>query len=142
MTTGIHHVAVCTADLDALEQFYEHVFGSDVWFDRIDGPFRHALLQLGDGGGVHAFELPEHAGPPETAGPIANHFAVAATDEACFTAARERAMECGGGPCDIVDYGVMLACNIVDPDGVSIELCLVRPDVPVEDMTPPRPVAA
>jgi len=79
---GFHHVGVLTTDLDRLLAFYRTVFDAEPVVDRIDGGVRSALIDVGGGGFLHAFEVPEGqmplAGQPKYQRGRLDHLALAA----------------------------------------------------------------
>src|SRR4051794_21139218 len=119
-TNGLNHVATLTADVDSLKAFHADLFGADTLFDRTDAGRRHAMIVLGPGSGIHAFEVAGDALPPSEAmirrGRL-DHVAVTARDGTAFEEIRQRAIALGVGDGDVVDYGAMRAFHVVDPDG-------------------------
>src|SRR4051794_35827614 len=63
VTTGLNHVATGTADLDRLTRFYAEAFDAVVTFEmaRTDDHPRMAILDLGGGAALNAFEVPEES---------------------------------------------------------------------------------
>ena len=58
-TSGFNHVAIITADLDRLKDFYAAAFGGEVTFEMAaegDHP-RMAIIDLGGGAALNAFEV-------------------------------------------------------------------------------------
>ena len=132
-TTGINHLAVVTEDLDRFVGFYADVLGARVTavLDEesvVHGRQRHAVVDLGRGAGLHAFE---QAGNPNAHGTSAmfarghlDHFAVNAPDEATFQWLRTRLVEAGASDGTIIDFGMVKCVPFVDPDGTDAELAL------------------
>jgi len=60
LVSGIHHVAVITADIDRFIDFYTHVFEMPVIFQETTPAFRHALLRAGPESVLHAAEMPDN----------------------------------------------------------------------------------
>lgn len=58
LVSGIHHVAVVTADIDRFIDFYTDVFEMPVIFKETTPAFRHALLRAGSQCVLHAAEIP------------------------------------------------------------------------------------
>jgi catechol 2,3-dioxygenase-like lactoylglutathione lyase family enzyme len=63
-----NHIAFLTSDIDRLALFYEEVFGAakvvDLPIPEPEGPGRHALISIGVGASLHAFEFSRIAPPP------------------------------------------------------------------------------
>src|SRR5438128_1330567 len=138
LTAGINHVATLTGDLDRLKAFYEDVLGATTLFDLEDGGMRHAMLLVGPGSGVHAFQVDAGTAPapqPMFARGRLDHLAITAADGDAFEELRRRAMAIGADG-DVVDYGAIVAFNVGDPDGGEVEICCFKPGV---DLTTPPP---
>lgn len=65
---GINHIAFLTSDIDRLAVFYAEVFGAgkvvDLPIPEPEGPGRHALIAIGAGASLHAFEFSRDTPPP------------------------------------------------------------------------------
>ena len=72
VTTGCHHVALTTEDLDRFNDFFRAVFDAEVAWELAEGPMRHALVDLGGGFHLHPFELGDGAGDNPTDAPGAH----------------------------------------------------------------------
>ena len=132
---GFHHVGVLTTDLDRLLAFYRTVFDAEPVVDRIDGGVRSALIDVGGGGFLHAFEVPEGqmplAGQPKYQRGRLDHLALAAPTQDVFRAVRRRAMEAGATDGHVRDYGVAWCLKFRDPDGLEGDLMWADPDTPL-----------
>lgn len=126
---GVNHITFLTGDLDELARFYEEVFGArklmELPVPEPEGPGRHALISLGAGATLHAFELTPT--PPPTARPMfqrgrIDHFALNAADAETFAQLREELIRRGLTDGDVTDFGVLRVLTFTDPDGHSIEL--------------------
>ena len=125
--TGINHVTFLTADMDRLAAFYEDMFQArrvlELPVPEHDG--RHALIEIGDGAALHAFELPRIA-PPQSQRMFArgriDHFALNAPDVETFEALRSRLLERGVTDGEVTDFGVLRVLTFTDPDGHTVEL--------------------
>ena len=58
LSTGIHHIATVTSDIERLIDFYESVFDASVIADLTEGGLRHAFIDLGGGVVLHPFAVP------------------------------------------------------------------------------------
>lgn len=126
LVTGIHHVAVVTADLDRLAAFYEAVFDAE----RIqlgDAPdLRHAVLRVGMSW-LHAFEMddnPHTSALPEIfrRGHV-DHLGLHALSEEAFLELRRRLVQHEACDGSVTDYGPLLSVWFEDPDGMGSEVC-------------------
>lgn len=134
LTSGAHHVAVFTADLDRLRAFYESVFGAVTLWDITEpgpggGPLRHALIDLGGGFALHPFQMPSATG--HEAGSMAmgrrghiDHIALKVSDEAGLQILRGRLVEAGASSGTISDFGAVRLLTFEDPDGMEGEVAL------------------
>lgn len=65
--SGVNHITLLTRDLDRLAAFYEEVIRArrlvELPVPEPDGPGRHALIGIGGGTALHAFELARGRGP-------------------------------------------------------------------------------
>jgi catechol 2,3-dioxygenase-like lactoylglutathione lyase family enzyme len=127
--TGINHIAFLTSDIDRLASFYEEVFGAakvvDLPITEPEGPGRHALISIGGGASLHAFEFARIA--PPSAAPMfqrgrVDHFALNAPDAETFEELRAKLLARGITDGSVTDFGVMRVLTFTDPDGHSVEL--------------------
>lgn len=132
ITTGCHHVALLTEDLDRLLDFHREVFGALVpWVLEEEGT-RHAAIDLGGGFHLHAFELAggnDHArGQPEMfARGHLDHVALEVPDEATLQALRRRLVDHGASDGTLHDFGSTRQVWFDDPDGHRGEVVLAVP---------------
>lgn len=131
LTTGIHHVALVTADLDRLVDFYVSVFEAAVLVDMTEGGLRHAMLDLGGGAALHPFALAgnPHAAPPPTVfgrGHV-DHVALKVDDAAVFETLRARLVERGASDGTVTDFGSVRSVGFTDPDGWEGEVAIWQP---------------
>jgi catechol 2,3-dioxygenase-like lactoylglutathione lyase family enzyme len=125
----VNHIAFLTNDLERLSQFYEQVFGAtkvvELPIPEPEGPGRHALISIGAGATLHAFELAKIATPPERPmferGRI-DHFALNVADADAFDRLRSDLVERGVSDGVVTDFGVMRVLSFTDPDGHTLEL--------------------
>ena len=127
--SGVNHIAFLTSDIDRLATFYEQVFGAtkvvDLPIPEPEGPGRHALISIGAGASLHAFEFSQIA-PPAVApmfqrGRI-DHFALNIPDAESFERLRTKLIARGSTDGAVTDFGVMRVLTFTDPDGHSLEL--------------------
>lgn len=118
---GFHHVG--------------HVFEAEPVFDGIDAGVRSALIDVGGGGFLHAFEVPEGqiplAGKPKYQRGQLDHLALAAPQQEVFRAVRRRALEAGATDGQVRDFGAAWGMKFRDPDGMEGDLMWADPTVPL-----------
>jgi catechol 2,3-dioxygenase-like lactoylglutathione lyase family enzyme len=129
LAVGINHITLLTGDLDRLAGFYEEVFGArklvELPVPAPDGPGRHALIDIGGGAVLHAFELARI--PPEPARPMfgrgrIDHFALQIAGEETFSRLRAELSARGVTDGTVTDFGVVRVLTFTDPDGHAVEL--------------------
>jgi catechol 2,3-dioxygenase-like lactoylglutathione lyase family enzyme len=127
--SGINHIAFLTDDLNRLSRFYEELFGAktvvELPIPEPEGPGRHALISIGRGATLHAFEFTNIPTPPQRPmferGRI-DHFALNAADAEAFDRLRAELVERGSSDGIVTDFGVMRVLSFTDPDGHTLEL--------------------
>jgi catechol 2,3-dioxygenase-like lactoylglutathione lyase family enzyme len=128
-TSGFNHVAVITADLDRLKDFYAAAFGGETTFEMAaDGDHpRMAVIDLGGGAALNAFEVDGSTIIGDRRkqggrGPI-DHFALAVDDLATLEAMRGRLVGAGAEIGEIQRLGDEWSLFFRDPDGMELEVC-------------------
>ena len=129
VTSGFNHVATITADLDRLVAFYGKAFGAEVTFEmeaRDDHP-RMAILDLGGGAALNAFEVPAESIIGDRRriggrGPI-DHYALAVDSITTLESMRERLVDAGAEIGEIQRLGSEYSLFFRDPDGMELEVC-------------------
>jgi catechol 2,3-dioxygenase-like lactoylglutathione lyase family enzyme len=137
---GFHHVAVLTDDLDRLLAFYRRVFDAPVVLSGTEDGRRHALIDVGGGGLLHAFEVPDGQMPPADnprfqRGRL-DHLAFHAPTQMAFLELRRRVTEVGATVGRVRDSGTTWSVTFRDPDGTECEVIWVDPDVPLSSHRP------
>jgi catechol 2,3-dioxygenase-like lactoylglutathione lyase family enzyme len=132
---GFHHVGVLTTDIDRLLAFYRTVFDAGPVYDEIDDGVRSVLIDVGGGGFLHAFEVPEGgiplAGLPKYHRGHVDHIALAAPTREVFHAVRRRALDVGATNGHVRDFGAAWGMKFRDPDGMEGDLMWADPDAPL-----------
>jgi catechol 2,3-dioxygenase-like lactoylglutathione lyase family enzyme len=126
---GVNHIAFLTSDLERLSRFYEELFGArtvvELPIPEPEGPGRHALISVGAGATLHAFEFAKIPTPPERPmfqrGRI-DHFALNVADAETFERLRSDLVQRGASDGTVTDFGVMRVLSFTDPDGHALEL--------------------
>jgi catechol 2,3-dioxygenase-like lactoylglutathione lyase family enzyme len=132
---GLHHVGVLTTDLDRLLAWYRTLFDAEPVFGDVDDGVRSALIDVGGGGFLHAFEVPDGriplAGRPRyQRGPL-DHLALAAPTREIFLTLRRRAVEAGASDGRVRDFGVAWGLKFRDPDGMEGDLVWADHEAPL-----------
>lgn len=129
VTCGINHIATMTSDLDRLVRFYTEAFEATVTFEMAatDDHPRMVVLDLGGGGALNVFEVPEEkiVGSRSTMGgrgPI-DHFGIAVDSHATLAGLRERMVAAGAELGEIQRLGGEWSLFFRDPDGMELEVC-------------------
>lgn len=127
-SAGLHHVALVTEDLDRFLGFYTGVLGGAVIADIDEGGMRHAMVDLGAGAALHAFEQRENADARASRAMFSrghlDHFAINVADAESFETLRTRLVEAGASDGTITDFGSVRSVSFVDPDGCDAEIAL------------------
>jgi catechol 2,3-dioxygenase-like lactoylglutathione lyase family enzyme len=128
LTSGINHVALVTADLDRLIEFYASVFEAEVVVDMEEGGLRHAMLDLGGGAALHPFDVGDNPHAAPAAGMFqrghVDHVALDVADSATFETLRARLVERGASDGVVTDFGSVRTVGFTDPDGWEGEVAL------------------
>ncbi|WP_310019705.1 VOC family protein [Croceicoccus sp. BE223] len=147
MITGIHHVAIHTAQFDRMREFYERAFGfvaitepggwsNSPEIDRAIGVSGSAARTVMMRAGRVCMEIFEYGSPPSREGaPLRpndrgyTHFAVDVTDlDAVYDELVEAGMRFGDN--QAISEGGIRAIYGYDPDGNVIEIQQLAPDHP------------
>jgi len=133
--SGVSHIAVVTADLDAFRAFYENTIGLEttVVFGAGPGHSRQAVPVAGDVM-LHVFEIVGY--DPTTHGHSTamfergrlDHIGFTVTDVPALTAVRDRLLAVDASSGDIRPLGPMLSLRFSDPEGFEGEINCYNPD--------------
>jgi len=90
-----------------------------------DGPGRHALIGIGGGAALHAFELAraalQSAQPMLERGRV-DHFALHVADRETFERLRAHLVARGVSDGTVTEFGIVRVLTLTDPDGHAVEL--------------------
>jgi catechol 2,3-dioxygenase-like lactoylglutathione lyase family enzyme len=132
VTMGFNHVATVTADLDRLKRFYADAFDAVVTFEmaKTDDHPRMAILDLGGGLALNAFEAPEESIVGDRRqqggrGPI-DHYALAVESLEVLEQVRDRLVAAGADIGEIQELGGEWSLFFRDIDGMELEVCAHR----------------
>lgn len=126
----IGHIALMTPDLARLTQFYVDVFDGVIVSGTGQPPWK-CTVQLAPGTVLHLYEVPaesarRHDDLPFDVGSI-NHFALEARSPEDFLRLRERLIAGGYSDASVMAAPYGYSINVLDPDGLYIEVTLERP---------------
>lgn len=128
VTTGLNHIATCTADLDRAIRFYAEAFDARVTFEMQATPDhpRMAIIDLG-GAALNAFEVPADSIVGDRRaqggrGPI-DHFALAVPSRDVLEQVKGRLVAAGAEIGEIQRLGDEWSLFFRDPDGMELEVC-------------------
>lgn len=132
LLTGINHVAVISADLDRLMDFYRRMFGAETVLDMKEEHLRIALIEVGPTSMIAAFVFPDGRVPepgPKFARGRHDHVCLNAASEAAFRELRGRLVAEGATDGTVIDVGPAMEFSFTDPDGWEGEVMWVKPGV-------------
>ncbi|WP_019877228.1 VOC family protein [Sporichthya polymorpha] len=142
LTSGFDHVAVLTADTDAFVEFFEDVFEARV-LGRPEMPpgMRLTLLKVGPDAEFNVFQIDGNdeaarQTPMGGRGRL-DHFGLRAPSLENFTTVRERLIARGATDGFVTDFGPVLSCFFIGPDGLECEVCVENPDWDSAGFHPP-----
>jgi catechol 2,3-dioxygenase-like lactoylglutathione lyase family enzyme len=150
LTKGFNHVAVLTADMDRLKEFYTSVFGAEVLRDGPGGPddakVRMAIVKVGPYSELNVFQVPgnseaERQTPMFGRGRL-DHLALEAESIEAFDEVRDRLIARGAADEFVTNFGAILSVFFRDPDGLECEVCVANPDARPGEFHPPGTPAA
>jgi catechol 2,3-dioxygenase-like lactoylglutathione lyase family enzyme len=127
--SGINHLALVTADMDATVRFYHGVLGARLVATVGTTEFRHYFFDVGPQCTVAFFEYADMplepfakaAGVPDKRAPQFDHLALNLPDEDALHALRQRLMDAGCEVTEIVDHGSIRSVYFTDPNGIALE---------------------
>lgn len=133
LTSGFDHVAVLTADTSAFTDFFVEVFGAEISASLELGPgMRLTLVKVGPDSEFNVFQIEgnDEASKQTPMGGRGrlDHLGLRATSLEDFRTIRERLMDRGATDGFVTDFGPVLSCFFVGPDGLEAEVCVPNPD--------------
>ena len=145
LVSDINHVAIVTADLDRFVDFYVDVFGMEVVFEETTPAFRHAMLRTANGSVLHPASVvdnPHGAALPDMfdRGHL-DHLALTVESQEAFDTVCRRLVERQASTGLVEDLGPIHSVWFQDPDGMSVELCVVL-DPELRGIHAPEPLEA
>jgi catechol 2,3-dioxygenase-like lactoylglutathione lyase family enzyme len=141
LTEGFSHVATMTDDVDRLLGFYLRVFEAEAMFDFEEDGVRHAAIDVGGTLVVHAFHVPwvpkDDRREVFERGRI-DHFGLTVPTAEVLLEVRRRLQAEGEGVTDgeVRDFGPVYSLHFVDPDGMNLEVNLMKDTWGVQPVLP------
>jgi catechol 2,3-dioxygenase-like lactoylglutathione lyase family enzyme len=130
MVTGFNHVAVLTADLDRIVEFYRDVLGgipSDV--PSLPGT-RSMLVRFGPTAALAVLEVTDNAHVAGGTTPLVrghlDHVAFEVSTAIELEDMRRRLVAAGASDGASLDFGAMVTVGFTDPDGMGSEVVWLR----------------
>ena len=127
--SGINHLALVTADMDATVRFYHGVLGAPLVATVGMPTFRHYFFDFGPQCTVAFFEYADlelepfakPAGVPDPRASQFDHLALNLPDEAALHSLRQRLLDAGCEVTEIVDHGSIHSIYFTDNNGIALE---------------------
>ena len=134
LTSGAHHLALFTEDMDRLIAFYTSAFDASVSHDLTErtpdgSAIRHAMVGLGGGFCLHVFQMPKPTGFEAGSSQMGqrghlDHLALRVESEAALQDLRRRLVAAKASNGTVTDYGAIRLIAFTDPDGMEGEVAL------------------
>ena len=133
--SGINHLALITADMDATVRFYHGVLGARLAATVGTPEFRHYFFEFGPHCTVAFFEYADvtiepfakPAGVPDPRAAQFDHLALNLPDENALHDLRRRLAEADCEATDIIEHRSVHSIYFTDPNGIALEAsCWVR----------------
>jgi len=143
LTSGFDHVAVLTADTDAFVSFFTEVFEAEVLGMAGEMPpgMRLTFVKVGPDSEFNLFQIDGNSEaakqtPMGGRGRL-DHLGLRAPSMENFEIIRERLIARGASEGFVTDFGPVLSCYFVGPDGLETEVCVANPDWDSRTFNPP-----
>ena len=136
--TGINHLALATADMDATIRFWRDLLGMRLVAGLGRPGYRHYFLELSGTDMLAFFEWPnvtpiepkDHGVP--VAGPFAfDHVSIGVRDRNDLWDIRDRLEAAGFWVSELIDHGFILSVYSFDPNNIAIEFSCPVPGVDI-----------
>ena len=154
---GLHHIAICTADMKQQIEFFTDVLGMELvalyWMHGVANTW-HGFLRLNDESAVAFVSNPEiaqipvefgktHAGNPaaNVARGVMQHLALRVKDEVEMLAMRDRIRSKGVPVLGPIDHGMCKSIYFAGPENLSLELSCSDEPINAEAWIDPEVVA-
>lgn len=136
--TGINHLAMATADMDATIRFWRDLLGMRLVAGLGRPGYRHYFLEISETDMLAFFEWP-HVSPIEpkdhgvpVKGPFAfDHVSIGVRERNDLWAIRDRLDGAGFWVSEIIDHGFIFSVYSFDPNNIAIEFSCPVPGVDI-----------
>lgn len=151
--TGVHHLAISTADMKTQLKFFTEVMGMELqalyWMHGVEGAW-HAFLKLNDHSSLTFVHLPAmleartergvthaaHAGDASAPGTM-QHIAFGVETEDELLALRDRIRSHGVPVFGPIDHGMCKSMYFAGPEGLNLEVAVTeKPLIPAQWIDP------
>ncbi|MDT8446035.1 MAG: VOC family protein [bacterium] len=136
LITGIHHLALATADIEATLGFWRDLLGFQVVLGYGEGAERQYFLALDRHHMITFFEWPQSEPPPyhrpgqAVEGPFGfDHLALEVASKEGLFVLQERLIEKDFPVTEAVDHGFLTSIYTYDPNHIPVELTWADPAV-------------
>ncbi|MDI3493161.1 MAG: hypothetical protein PWQ64_1659 [Desulfomicrobiaceae bacterium] len=148
--TGINHLALVTADMDATIRFWRDLLGMPMVVSLGHPGYRHYFFQISEYDMIAFFEWPgvepvsekDHGVPVR--GPVAfDHVSIGVAEKDDLWTLKARLEAAGFWASEVIDHGFILSVYAFDPNNIPIEFswpvpeCDVRRHPALTDTHPP-----
>jgi len=154
---GLHHLAICTADMKGQIEFFTDRLGMELvalyWMHGVDNTW-HGFLRLNDESSIAFVSNPEvekvpvvfgqtHAGNPavNVARGVMQHLALRVNDHAELVALRDRLRSKGVPVLGPMDHGMCVSMYFAGPEHLSLELSYSKEPIDQDAWIDPEVVA-
>lgn len=148
--TGINHLALVTADMDATIRFWRDLLGMPLVVSLGHPGYRHYFFHVSPHDTIAFFEWPGVEPVPEkdhgvpVRGPVAfDHVSIGVATQDDLWAIKARLEAAGFWASEVIDHGFIWSVYAFDPNGIPIEFswsvpdCDVRQHPALTDTDPP-----
>jgi len=136
--TGINHLALVTADMDATIRFWRDLLGMRLIAGLGRPGYRHYFFEVSDNDMVAFFEWPGAEKLPEkdhgvpVTGPVGfDHVSFGVEDENSLWQLKDRLEAAGSWVSEVIDHGFILSIYCFDPNNIPIEFSWPVPSVDI-----------
>lgn len=135
LLNGINHLTFITSYMDKLIDFYKRMFDAEVTLDLEQNGIRHAFIEVRPNTVLHPFQIPKIEPPdilPMFSRGRLDHCALNASSMEAFIELQKRlsAEDCVEG--NVIDMGMLLLFNFIDPDKGQHEVVLWKEGRPTD----------
>ncbi len=138
--TGINHLAMVTADMDATIRFWRDLLGMRLVAGLGNRKYRHYFFEISEQDMIAFFEWPDVEAVSEkdhgvpVAGPFAfDHVSVGVAADEDLWEVRSKLTAAGFWVSEVIDHGFIYSIYAFDPNNIPIEFSAPVPEVDIRD---------